>query len=203
MLEQLVSLLQTEGRKDIIDNPAIPNERNEEAMGVAAETVMSGLKNALSNGQLNDVVGLFTGKSDVSSNPVAQGLTNDLAGSMMSKFGLDAGGAGSMAASLIPGLLSKLSQRTADPNDTGFDINSMLGSLMGAATSGGKINIPGLAQGVDFSSLLSGGGLDANGDGKLGMDDLSGMVSKLAGGGGGAAGGLGGAMDMLKGLFGK
>ena len=64
MLEQLVSLLQTEGRKDIIDNPAIPNERNEEAMGVAAETVMSGLKNALSNGQLNDVVGLFTGKSD-------------------------------------------------------------------------------------------------------------------------------------------
>jgi hypothetical protein len=35
------------------------------------------------------------------------------------------------------------------------------------------------------------------------MDDLSGVVSKLAGGGGGAAGGLGGAMDMLKGLFGK
>ncbi|MGI9192823.1 MAG: hypothetical protein ACR2IL_11945 [Chitinophagaceae bacterium] len=202
MLEQLVSLLQSEGRGAIIENPAIPNERNDEAMGLAAETVMGGLKNALSNGQLNDVVGLFTGNSDVNSNPVAQGLSSDLAGSMMSKFGLDAQGAGSMASQLIPGLLSKLSQRTNDPNDSGFDINNMLGSLMGASASGGKINIPGMAQGIDFSSLLKGANLDANGDGKIDMNDLSGMVSKLTSGNG-AQGGLGGAMDMLKGLFGK
>lgn len=203
MLEQLVSLLQSEGRGAIIDNPAIPNERNDEAMGLAAETVMSGLKNALSNGQLNDVVGLFTGKSDVNNNPVAQGLSSDLAGSMMNQFGLDAQGAGSMASQLIPGLLNKLSQRTNDPNDKGFDINNMLGSLMGASSSDGKINIPGLAQGIDFSSLLKGANLDANGDGKIDLNDISGMVSKLSSGGSGASGGLGGAMDMLKGLFGK
>lgn len=195
MLEQLLDLVREQGRTDIIENPAIPNDRNEEALGLATDSVIGGLKGVLANGGLKDVLGMFAGQSSPADNQngIVSGITGDMVSKLTDRLGLDSGEAGRIATSLIPGILGKLVSRTNDPNDAGFDMNGIIGALTGGGTAHA-------AGGVDFGGIvkqLSNGGLDANGDGSLGMDDLSGMISKAAGGQGGGLGGL------LGGLFGK
>lgn len=216
MIEQLFNLIQQESQQEIINNPAIPNEQNNEAVGLATESVFNGLQGALANGGLKDVMGLFGGKSEINtSNPLVGGITNNLIGSLMKKFGIDSPMATSIAASLIPGILGKLINKTNDPNDNGFDINNIIGALTGAGANTGGTQSPAGGNsagigGIDFGGILkniTSGGLDANRDGHVGLDDITGMISNAAGGAQQQnqqpQGGGGGVLDMLKGLMGN
>ncbi|MBP6625400.1 MAG: hypothetical protein KA198_09535 [Chitinophagaceae bacterium] len=219
MLEQLFNLIQNESQQEIINNPAIPNEHNNHAVGMATDTIFSGLQGALANGGLKDVLGMFTGQSQVSSNnPIVGGMVNNLVGGLMKKFGIDSPAATSIAASIIPSVLGKLVSKTNDPSDNGFDINGIIGALTGGnSMQGGGVHLPGLQQaqaqpqggGIDFGGILkslTNGGLDSNQDGQVGLEDLTGIISKVAGGAQqnqqqGQGGG--GVMDLLKGLMGS
>lgn len=217
MLEQLFNLIQNESQQEIINNPAIPNEHNNHAVGLATDSIFSGLQGALANGGLKDVLGMFTGNSGVSSNnPIVGGIVNNLVGGLMKKFGIDSPAATSIAASLVPSVLGKLVSRTNDPSDNGFDINGIIGALTGGnSMQGGGVHLPGIENqaaqsgGIDFGGILkslTSGGLDANHDGQVGLEDLTGIIGRAAGGAqqqGQQAQGGGGIMDMLKGLMGS
>jgi hypothetical protein len=187
MLEQLFNLIQQESEHEIISNPVIPNDHNNQAVGLATESIFNGLQGALANGGLKDVLGMFTGSSAPSTNnPIVGGI-------LMKKFGIDSPAATSIAASLIPKVLASVVGKTNDPTNKNFDINGIIGALTGGSTQqGSPVQFPGTQQpqapsgsGVDFGGILksiTSGGLDANNDGKMGLDDIIGMVSKAASG---------------------
>lgn len=210
MLEQLFSLIQEESQTEIINNPNIPNEYNNRAVGMATESIFSGLQNVLANGGLQDVLGLFSGKSQVNgTNPVVGGIIQNLIGSLMARFGLSNTAASGIAGNLIPNILGSLIGKTNSPENNGFDINGILGALIGGnSRNGNPVEIPGgSGNGIDFGKILGavggGAGLDRDGDGVVDMQDLIGMVS-------GAASNMqknqqnqgGGIMDILGGLLG-
>lgn len=214
MLEQLFNLIQNESENEIINNPAIPNEQNNHAVGLTTDAIFGGLQGALANGGLKDVLGMFAGggnQAGIASNPMVTGIVGNLVGSLTKKFGMDSATAGSIAGSIIPKVLGKLVHKTNDPSDSSFDINGIIGALTGSqAQPGGGVQLPGLqsggGSGIDFGGILknlTSGGLDANHDGHVGLDDISGVIGGLVGGkqqsqqqeGGG------GVMDMLKGLI--
>ena len=94
------------------------------------------------------------------------------------KFGLEQGAASGIASSLIPTVLQSLVHKTNDPNDSSFNIQNLIGSLVG----GGGQQQP-----------AGGGGLD-----------IQNILSQFTGGGNTAGtGGGGGILDTLKGLMGK
>lgn len=207
MLEQLFSLIQGESQNEIINNPQIPNEHNNQTVGLATESIFSGLQQALANGGLQDVMGLFSGKGDMSSNPVTGNIISRFIGSLISKLGLSEGTANGIAGAVVPMILGKLVQRTNDPNNGQFDLNGILGSLLGGKTSNGSpVELPSQNRSIDFGSILSrvtqGGGMDMDGDGDVDMQDIMAAVS-------GAAGSMqqnrqqsgGGIMDLLGGFF--
>ncbi len=209
MLEQLFSLIQQEGQNDIINNNNIPNAQNKQAVGIATESVYSGLQNVLASGGLDQVMGLFSGNAAVNeSNPVVGGIMNQFVGSIMDKLGIESSAAKSIAMSLIPMVLGKLVNNTNDANNNQFDINNILGTLIGGNTNqGAGVQLPNRNQSIDFSGLLSkvsqGGGMDMDGDGDVDMQDIMAAVS-------GAAGSMqqnqqqqsgGGIMDLLGGLM--
>ncbi len=213
MIEELFKLVQQESHTDIINNPAIPNEQNNQAVGLATESIFGGLQGALANGGLRDVLGMFGDKANVDpSHPVVSGITDNFVGGLMKKLGLDSGAATGIAASLIPGILGKLVNKTNDPNDSSFNINNIIGALTGGGASNSNILQPsadGSANsggGIDFGSIvknLTSGGLDANHDGKVSLDDLSGMLGGAASAQQQNSAGGGGITDMLKGLLGN
>jgi hypothetical protein len=209
MLEELFNLVKDHSQEDIIQNQAIPNEMNNHAVGMATDSIFSGLQGAMANGGIGSILSLLGGKSSVGSgNPLVSGIMQNFAGGLMSKFGITNPIAQSIAASLIPKALSGLVGRTSNPQDSGFNINGLIGSLMGNNTPASSQN-PIATQGgggFDFNSILSSltGGAQVQAPSQatqhdqsgFGMDDILKMVT-----GGGAqqqqqsAGGL---QDILK-----
>ena len=179
MLENLLDLIKQNAGTAIIENPAIPNEHNDAAVSMAGSSIMDGLKNMIASGNTQDVVSLFNNQGgNVANTPAVQQISGGFIQNLMGKFGLGEGAASGIAASLIPMVLQKLVTKTNDANDSSFDIQGIIGSLVG----GGGRQQP----------AAGGGGLD-----------IQGILSQFTGGGGSNAGGGGGIMDTLKGLMGK
>jgi len=177
MLENLLDLVKQHAGSAIIDNPAIPNQHNEAAISEAGNSIMDGLKNMIASGNTQDVVNLFNHQGgDIASQPAAQQISGNFIQTLMNKFGLGEGAASGIAASLIPTVLQSLVHKTNDPNNSSFNIQSIIGSLVG----GGSSNNTG------------GGGLN-----------IENLISQFTGGGASTTGGGGGILDTLKGLMGK
>lgn len=183
MLENIINLVRENAGDAIINNPAIPNDRNEEAVHDASHSVISSLQGALSGGNVKDVMKIFSGRTDPS-NPVVQNATNQLTQNFSTKYGMSGGQASGIAGSLIPMILGQLAHKTSDPSNNGFNIQDIFNQLSGGKTSG-----------MNMGSILDKfkGSLDKDGDGDVDLSDLSGLL------GGGQAGGL---MDKVKGMFG-
>ena len=178
MLENLLDLIKQNAGTAIIDNPAIPNEHNEAAVSMAGSSIMDGLKNMIASGNTQDVVNIFNHQGgDIANTPAAQQISGGFMQDLMGKFGLGQGAASGIATSLIPMVLQKLVHKTNDANDNSFNIQGIIGSLVGG--------------GGQQPAAVGGGGLD-----------IQGILSQFTGGGS-TAGGGGGIMDTLKGLMGK
>lgn len=189
MLENILNLVQQFAGDSIINNPAIPNEKNHEAIAVASESITGGLSGLLSQGGMKEVLRMFSGQDSGSNNQgVTQQISNGLTQNLMDKLGLDNNAAGSIAGSLIPQVLKNLVQRTNDPNDSSFDIQGLFNSLSGGRTSG--VNLQ------DMLSRVKSGALDLDGDGDTDLQDLLLLFNKTGNGSGGL-------LNKIKGLFGR
>jgi hypothetical protein len=180
MLQNLLELVKENAQEAIIKNDALPNQYNDEAVKEASTTIQNVLGGAVQNGNLQDVLGLFTDKKNIANNPLVGNIVNQLSGSLGSKFGVDPSNAANIATTLIPQVLNMLQSKTNDPNDPSFDINDLMGQLSGNNGAGS----------VDFGSIIS---QMQSGKGV----DLAGVAGQLLGG---KKGGLGG---IIAGFFGK
>jgi len=148
MLENLQNLVREHAGDAIINNPSIPNDKNEEAVSDASNSIVAGLKGAVANGNIDGVVNLFkAGSNSAGSSPVTQNIQAGYAQDLVHKFGLDHGKASQIAGSLIPIVLQKFVHKTNDPNDKSFDLQNIITSITGGAglqdilgkfTGGGK-----------------------------------------------------------------
>lgn len=183
MFETLMNLVNQHAGSAVINNPAIPNEQNENVIQTVASSILSGLGQQAQGGGLGNLLGMVTnGGQNVQDNPVTGHVQQHVEQNLMEKLGISPQVAMSVASSLVPMVLGKLMNKVADPNDHSVDGNSVLGAATGQT-------------GTDWMGMASA----AMADGKLDMNDLMRVVQ---GGGGGqpSGGGLGG---MLGGLFGK
>ena len=152
-IQQIVSQL-TE--KEVGTNANISNEL---AGNVAKETgnsLMEGLQNAVSGGNMSELMNLFSGSdvNSLTSNPVVKNIIESLTSKLGTNVGLDAGTSGSFASNIIPQILSMVMGKAKSGD---FNIGDILGSLTGG----------------NATSML-----DQNGDGKLGIDDAISAVKK-------------------------
>lgn len=192
MFDQLLNLVKQQAGAAIIDNPDIPNERNEEAVSDVTNSITGGLQQALASGQFKDVLQLLGGKGGaVETNPLAGQLSGNAVTSLMEKFNLNQGQAGSIVSNLLPGVLNKFISKTNDPTDNSIDLQGIFSSLTGGSTNN-----------LDLQALLgrvTQGGLDKDGDGDTDLNDI---ITMVKGGASQQSGGTG-MMDMVKGLFGR
>lgn len=195
MLEQLMELVREQAQGSVVNNPAVPNEKNEAVIGAATESIASGLQQELANGNTEGVLALLGGKAGngaTQDNPVVGNISNNFVGTLLEKFNLDKGAATQLAATLIPSVLGSLVNKTNDPGNSSFSLDGILNSLTG-----------GSAQGINLQGVLGklSGGLDKDGDGDVDLEDFKSLLSNGARQQqqDNAGGGIGG---MLKNLLG-
>ena len=145
MFDELLKLVSNESGDQIINNPQIPNEQNDAAVETTTSSIMDSLKGQIAGGNGADVLSLLGGQSGVQGNPLVGNLTANVTNSLMDKLGVSNPVAKQIAASLVPVVIGKLVNRTNDPNDSDFDINSIFGSLTGGKSD--QFNLVGLLSG--------------------------------------------------------
>ncbi len=174
MLEQLMGLIQDHSQDAIVNNPAIPNEHNNDAMQTILGAITGGMQQQAQSGQggLAGLAGLLGGQAGnggagLMSNPIVAGIAQQAIGGLMQKFGMGNGAAAGIVSQVLPGVLGSMISKTNDPNDNSFNMTDIMGVMA---------------------------------DGKVDMSDVMNIAGKFMGGGQqGGAGGLGG---LLGGLFG-
>lgn len=173
MLEQLMGLIQDHSQQAIVKNPAIPNEKNQDAMQTIMSAVTNGLKGQAQNGAgglgaLTSLLGGQTGlnASTLMSNPIVANIAQQAITSLMQKFGLDKTAAAGIVSQVLPNVMNSLITKTNDPNDTSFNLNDITGAFA---------------------------------DGQFDMNDVKNIAGKFMSGNSGTSEGIGG---MLGGLFG-
>lgn len=174
MLEQLLGLIQDHSQDAIVNNPAIPNEHNNDAMQTILGAITGGMQQQAQGGQsgMAGLAGLLGGQSGTSvgglmSNPIVAGIAQQAISGLMTKFGIGNGAASGIVSQVLPNVMGSMISKTNDPQDSSFNMSDIMGVMA---------------------------------DGKVDMNDIMNIAGKFMGGGqqqGG--GGLGG---LLGGLFG-
>ena len=203
MLDNLFDLVKSHATEAVINNPDVPNEHNDAVVAEATNSIASGLQSTIASGGLQSILSLFGGNQgggNVANNPVVSSIISNLTSSLMSKFGLGNAQASGVANSLIPNVINSLVNKTNDPNNSNFSLDSLLHSLTGGqSTQIAQQQQAAGNSGFSFQNLISeftGG----NGTSSGGLMDI---VSKLAGGAQNqqqqqSGGGL---MDIIKGFM--
>lgn len=193
MLETLMNLVRQQSGDAIVNNPAVPNEKNETAMQSVMEGIMGGLTQQAQGGNVGGLLSTIMGQQGGAGNmqnPIMGGIMNNVVGSLMGRLGVSQGVAGGIASAVVPMVLEKFFSKATDPNDSSVDVGGIMKEVTGNEQ----------AAGVDWMGMAS----TSMADGKLDMSDLMRVAGGFMGGGSqqqqGGGGGLGG---MLGGLFGK
>ena len=133
MFENLLQLIKENAGYAIINNVAIPNERNEEAIDETTKGVVNFLKEKASSGNMQDIIGMFHGGANSS---MVASLSQNIAGKLGSKFGLNSAQSLAIVQQLIPVVMDKLVYKT---NDSSFDLQSIISTLGGNNVAGGLL----------------------------------------------------------------
>ncbi|GGM92933.1 hypothetical protein GCM10010967_27560 [Dyadobacter beijingensis] len=166
MLEQLFDLVQQNSQQAVVNNPAVPNEHNEEVINTLAGSITGGLQEQVQSGNINGLLGLFGGESGTSAaslmnNPIVASIATNAIGAIVQKFGLNSQVAGNIVNSVLPGVLGAVigqlnGQGGGGVQGGGFDIGSLIkmgGGLFGGGNSTGGKDSSG---GIDLGGMLGG-----------------------------------------------
>lgn len=164
MLDQLMNIIKQHGQQAVVENNAVPNEHNEAVMQEAGSSIFGGLQQMISGGNIEQITNLLQGNNSSAVN----GLSENFAGNIAQKFGINAETAKNIAGGLIPQVLNSLKNKANDPNDKSIDLQGIIGSL--TSGNGGVQNI--------INSVGSQFGLDKDKDGDVDLGDITKMFGK-------------------------
>jgi len=184
MLDKLLNLIKGNSKEAVIDNPVIPNAKNNAAVESAGSSILGTLQKAIADGDVQGVLAYFKkhaiGSASGSHDPIVKKATNDYSQSLQQDLNLSEKDASTVAEKVIPASMSQLAAKTVDPNDDSFSMQDIFSKLSGGKSD--KINFQQMLKNFD------GGKLDHNLDGVVDAKDLKsmftgddGVVSKIKG----------------------
>lgn len=132
MLEQVISSLKGELlQKFTGGEQAIPEDKVDDAVGLAKENMLGTVKDEVQRGNINGLLDLFKDKQNVATHPIVANMIMKYAGDLGSKLGLDPNMAKTIANFAIPFLLKKIMGKAGKQGMNQQTIMSMLGGSMG------------------------------------------------------------------------
>ncbi len=149
MMDQIQQIVNQLTEKEVVGNNGISNNLAGDVAKETGNSLIEGLQNAVSGGNMGELMNMFGGSdaNSLTSNPIVKSIIESLTSKLGKNVGLDAGTSGSFASSIIPQILSMIMGKAKSGD---FNISDILGSLTGG----------------NATAML-----DQNGDGKLGIDD--------------------------------
>jgi hypothetical protein len=134
MIEQILNLVRENAQELIVNNQAIPNEQNESAIALVADTLLGGIKQMAADPSA--IAGILGGEK-------GSGLMDRVVSSavqrMSSELNLSSDTANSVISQLLPKVMASFGSKLADPLNNEITINGLLQQLVGA--TGGQLDL--------------------------------------------------------------
>jgi hypothetical protein len=180
MLQKIIEIVAERAREVIIEDPALPNEVNDQAVEAAGAVVGEEILGILKGGNVADILGMFQRfMSNGSNAELLKGVVDRYSVVLTGKFGLHEGSAQELSSKLIPELVSHLVRRVVDPKDERLSIQDFSSYVLNELPQ-----LRSLVQMVSESSVANGGSLkDLAAAGVPGAngDTLEGILAGLVG----------------------
>lgn len=129
MFENLEQLVRDNAQELVVNNNAVPDEKNEEVIKAASGSIIDSLQSQLSGGNITEMIQSF---SQGGASSVVQNATSNFT-DKLGALGINSDTAKNIGASLIPMIVSKLFSGSANSNGGGFNFQDMLGKIAGGA----------------------------------------------------------------------
>lgn len=136
MIEGILDLVKSQVLPAITNNPDIPADKREAVAETTTSTIVDGLKEQFTPSNLSAITSLFSGDSASNGGGIVNSLQTSVVNALSEKVGLDKGIATSIAAAVIPAVMSCFSQKANDPKDEGFNIQSLIETFAGNKSGG-------------------------------------------------------------------
>ncbi|MDP2388574.1 MAG: DUF937 domain-containing protein [Bacteroidota bacterium] len=134
MFDNLLKLVQENAGDAIINNTAIPNEKNNLAINETTHSIFNTLKSQANGGGMNNIMDMFNSATPPNTE-ISNSLNSNVTNNLISKLGVTNSQAATIATTLIPKVMGQMVNKTNDPNDNSFDMKSILGALGGGSSS--------------------------------------------------------------------
>jgi uncharacterized protein YidB (DUF937 family) len=135
MLENIIGLVKDQVLNTVSGNANIPEDKKDSVVETTTSAVLSGLKDHFTPDNLSAITSLFGGGSGAGNN-ISSSLQTTVVSALSEKVGLNKDLANSIASSVIPAIMGLLSNKSNDPNDSGFSVESIIGALSGKGGGG-------------------------------------------------------------------
>lgn len=130
MINEIFNLVEKYAGEVITNNPNVPEAKKDVAIATTTDAVKDGLKGYLNPTNIATLAGMLSGNHSTSgSSSIVETLKNSVIGALSNKAGLSNTVSSGIAASLIPMLINAVTKRMNDPNDSGFNVESLINAF--------------------------------------------------------------------------
>lgn len=126
MMDKIKSIVREFSDDAIINNPAIPNDKNEQAIDTTATSLVNHLKAEAQTGNTNSLLEMLRKDDDPALNPSVNRVSTGVAADLVKSLGIDNGAATGIVNKIIPPIISTVRNKAKDPNDRDFNLQSFL-----------------------------------------------------------------------------
>lgn len=131
MIDQLIKLVRQNAADTVINNPAVPNEKNDAVIHDIGENIAGGLKDQAAQGKIDALADMFRNgsPSSLANNSAVSGIIAKVVSSLSSKFGISPQIAQHIASALLPKVMGQFVNKANNPDDHDFNVQDIVKNL--------------------------------------------------------------------------
>lgn len=131
MLNKLIELVKENAGDLITNNENVAPENKEQAIVECAQTIITSLKKVFSSGNIAGLTELIKSKNITADNKIVGDIITTLSNTYSTQLNINETEAKRISTHLIPTVLTQLISKTNDPNDSSFDVQTIMKEIGG------------------------------------------------------------------------
>lgn len=141
MIEKVKSIVREFSDDAIINNPAIPNDKNEKAIDTTASSIIEHIKDEARSGNTHALLDILKKNDDPALNPSVSRVSTGVASDLVKKLGLDTSTALGVVSSIIPPIINRIRSTANDPGEKEINFHNFLSSFSRGGNVLDSVNI--------------------------------------------------------------
>ena len=128
MIKDLISKALSSEGAGLLEGIGLPSDKHKGALDLANKSVIGGLTESLSSGNIGDITSAFSGGS---SSSLVQSIVSNYGSSLISKLGINSTMASTISSAIIPMVFKFINNKDDAPTSNDEGVTDLLGDLVG------------------------------------------------------------------------